>query len=413
MPGVVRQNYDSLSVSGRRYLLLIESSCVLISTAAWVFYDFVWVHAQDYAVFYTASRSYLEGHLPLIFDGDAFTAQINERLSGWLSLPLDLHPWVYPPSFLLTIIPLGFLPFVVSYGLFIIGTFGFLNCAVRCHIPQGYQRWVITVGLLLSPATAFTVVVGQNSFLSTALMVGGFGLIRRAPMLAGALLGLLTCKPQLWLLVPVALFAAREWKVLGSTIVAAAVLTLASVVVLGIEPWREWLNLMLGPSPLYQRWLLVGRLYGQSAYTEAIVLGATARIASLLQALTIISGAILVWWCFRTSRMRGDLRLAVLLTATILVAPQVSIYDTEMVAVAALLFLCRALRDRFHPGDAATIIIVWGIELLDPPYVFRWGLMTPLVFCVFLAVVIARGRTDIRGSPVSLSPGHPEGRLAF
>jgi hypothetical protein len=380
--------------SARRDLLLIGGICFLFAMVGWVLYGmlFSFAPAQDFVVFYTAARSYIEGHLPLIFDGYAFTAKINEQFGVWFFRPLDLHPWVYPPLFLLMVIPLGLFPFIVAYGLFLVITFISLNCALRCYVPRGYQRWVCAVSLLMSPATAFTVAVGQNAFMTTALLVGGFGLVRRTPLLAGALLGLLTCKPQLWLMIPVALLAAREWKVLASTVAVACLLALASAAVFGLDPWREWLTLMLRPSPLYEHWLKFGRLNGQSAYTEAILLGASASLASLLQALATLLSAALVWWCFRTSGMRRDLQLAVLLTATILAAPHVSNYDAVMVTVAVSLFLCRALEDGFRSGDAMLIIIVWSIELLDPPRIIPWGLVTPFVYCLFLAAVIARGR---------------------
>ena len=213
------------------------------------------------------------------------------------------------------------------------------------------------------------------------------------------MLGLLACKPQLWLLVPVALLAAREWRALGSALAAAALLALASAAVFGLEPWREWLTLMLRPNPAFEHWLQYGRLNGQSAYTEAFLLGVPARFASLCQAIVILACASLVWWCFRFSGLRRDLQLAVLLTATVLAAPHVSNYDAVMAAVAVLLFLCRALEDGFRFGDLALIIFVWSIELLDPPSVFRWGLVTPVVYCLFLTAVIARGRS--RRGPAS------------
>jgi len=383
--------------SRRKDLLMIGGGCFLFAVLGWVLPAMIvsLAPAQDFMVFYTAARDCIDGHLPVLFNGDAFTAQLNDRFGDWLTYSLKFQPWVYPPLFLLMVIPIGFFPFVMAYVLFLIGTFVLLNCAMRCYVPRGYQRWLCTVSLLLSPATAYTVAVGQNSFMTTALLVGGFGLIRRSPVLAGALLGVLTCKPQLWVLVPVALFAAREWKVLAAAIASAGLLALASVMVLGIEPWRQWLTLMLGPSPLYQHWLQVGRISGQSAYADAILLGAPAGTASLLQGAVTLSCAVLVWWCFRASGMRRDLQLAVLLTATILAAPHVSNYDAVMVTVAASLFLCRALEDGFRHGDAMLIVVVWSIEMLDPPVLIRLGLVTPLVLCAFLAALIVRGRSDV------------------
>ncbi len=405
-----------MPISRRKDLLLIGSICGLFALLGWAFYGllFSFAPAQDFMVFYTAARAYIEGHLSLIFDGDAFTAQVNASFGHWFSRPLDFHPWMYPPLFLLLMVPIGLFPFGVAYVLFLTLTFVSLVCGLRFYAPRGYQRWLCTASLILSPATAFTVAVGQNGFMTCALLIGGFGLMRRSPLLAGALLGLLACKPQLWLLIPVALLAARAWKVLAATAVTVALFALASLAVFGIEAWREWLTLMLWPSPVYQHWIQFGRLNGQSVYTDAVLLGASAGKASALQALATVSCAALVWWCFRRSAMARDLQLVVLLTATMLAAPHVSNYDAVMLAVAVSLFMCRGLEYGFRFGDATLIIVAWTIELLNPPQMIRPGLLTPLVLCLFLAAVLRRRREGALGAMATpISPEAPPRRFAL
>ena len=385
-----------MPVGARQYVLLIGSSCVLFGIVGWVIYAIAFqsAPAQDFMVFYTVARSYIEGNLALIFDGDAFTAIVNDQFTAWLSQPLVLHSWVYPPLFLLLVVPLGFFSFAVAFMLFIGSTFALLTWAIRFYVPGGYQRWLCVAGLLLSPATAWTVMVGQNSFLTTGLLVGGFGLMPRFPLLAGGLLGLLACKPQLWLLVPVALLASKEWKVLGSALATACVLAIASAVIFGVEPWREWLTLMAGPSQEYRHWVQFGRLNGQSIYTEAILLGASAGTANFVQGSATLLCATLVWWCSRSCCVQRDMQLALLLTTAVLAAPHVSNSDTVMVTVAVSLYLCRALREGICVWDAILIIAVWNIEWFNPPQIFRLGLITPLVFTLFVAAVIARGYSN-------------------
>jgi hypothetical protein len=369
----------------------------VICALAWLLYAPLWqtVPGQDFMVFFTGARAYLEGHQSLIFDGNGFNAQLNERFAGWLGRPLGPHPWVYPPLFLLLVVPLGLLPAPVAYVLFLAASFALLIWTIRCYVPAGWKWWLCVVSLLLSPATAFTVVTGQNGFLVTALLIGGFGLAQRRPLIAGALLGVLTSKPQLWLLVPVALIAMREWRVLAAAVASAGVLTIASVAVFGIDAWQQWIMVMLRPSPLYQQFLEFGRLNDQSVYTEAFLLGAPAVLASAVQAIGTFACATLVWWCFRLSGMRRDMQLAVLLTAVILAAPHVANYDAVMAVFAVTLFFCRTLTDGFRFGDAVIIITGWSVEILNPPHVIRSGLITPFVYCVFLAAIIARGRADL------------------
>src|SRR5258708_9642747 len=51
---------------------------------------------SDWMVLYGAAHQALSGHLPLIFDGDRFTAYLNTAFGGWLSSPIEFPPWVDP-----------------------------------------------------------------------------------------------------------------------------------------------------------------------------------------------------------------------------------------------------------------------------------------------------------------------------
>ena len=65
---------------------------------------------------------------------------------------------------------------------------------------------------LAAPAVFINAVGGQNSTWTAALFGSGLSLLERRPLLAGGLLGLLIYKPQLGLLIPVALLAGRHWR---------------------------------------------------------------------------------------------------------------------------------------------------------------------------------------------------------
>lgn len=359
---------------------------------AWAFYAVVFAREplQDWMVYYTAARSFFEGNLPLLLDGDRLTAAINARFAGWLSWPLPLHPWVYPPSFLLLLLPFGLLSFGVAYAAFMLASFAALVAAL--WLGAGRDRpWVAALGVALAPASAVTVALGQNAFLSGALLVGGFGLLGRRPVLGGALLGVLTYKPQLWLLVPVALVALRQWRALASALAAALLLAAASVVVLGPGPWRGWVALMTGSSELYQNWLAAGRLHGESVYACLVLLGASDRLANLAQAAAIGSAALYVFWSFRQP-LAAELRLAGLLAATVFAAPHVIAYDAVMLAAAATLLVMRGMAEGFRTGEAAAALLAWASPLINPPILFRPGLVTPLLIILFIGCLALRAR---------------------
>jgi hypothetical protein len=382
-------------VSRQRDLALVAGLCGLFGLAGWGFYlhSFADVPGEGWMVYYNAARAYFEGNLPLLYDGERSTALLNARFADWLTQPLPLHPWLYPPHYLLLLLPFGWLPFAVSGGLFLVLCLIAVIAAAWTYARSGVERAILAGSILLCPASAFTICVGQNTFLTCALLLAGFGFATRNPMLGGTLLGLLTYKPQLWLMVPVALIAARQWKALAAALGAASLAAAISVALFGLEPWRAWIELMTAPSAVYDAWRVIARLNGQSVYANAIWLGASVPLANLAQAAAALVAAGSVWWCHRRP-MADDLRLAVLLAATILAAPHVIDYDAVLLGIAATLFFTHAYRDGFRFGDTAIAVLVWASPLANPPSVFRIGLLTPLLIVLFIGWVLARGRHD-------------------
>jgi alpha-1,2-mannosyltransferase len=355
---------------------------------------------QDWMVFHAAARAYLDGNLPLLYDADRLTASLGAAYADWLAEPLGFHAWVYPPPFLLLLIPFGLIPFGISYPLFILATFGGLLFAVRQISGDGYRPWLHNLSLLLAPATAYAVGTGQNTFMTAALLVGGFGIVPSQPVVAGVLLGFLTYKPQFWLLVPVALAASRQWRALAIAIVTGGSLALLSLAVLGMEPWRVWFEWIGGIAPDYHKWLTLCRVQGESIYTNLIALGATHDVANMGQAVVALLAMGSVWWCYRRSAPT-DLQLIVLLSATVLAAPHIANYDAVLLVIAATLLLVRALDEGVRRGELVVPMLVWMIQLFNPPTVYRFTVVTPVLTALLMLLAMAR----MRAAPAAAWPG--------
>jgi hypothetical protein len=403
-----------LPLSPRR-MLALGAICGSFGIAAWVLW--VWVFSgnpgQDWMVFYTAARAYFDGNLPLIFDGEALTAALNQRFAGWLSFTLNLHPWVYPPTFLLLFLPFGVLPPVVSLVVFLLSGFVVLLAAVSLHVGRGQPRWIALFSLVLCPAVPFNVMTGQNAFFTSALLVAGFGLIGRSALLGGTLLGILSFKPQLWLMVPVALLAARQWRACAGAAASALILGLASLLVFGPEAWRAWFGLMSGTDEAYRAWVTNGRLNGMSVFACATWLGAPLGMgvkdlalhlkdhhwvevmANLAQWAAIVVAAGAVYRVFRRPAPVA-LQLAALLAATMLAAPHSSTSDAVLLALATSLYVAAPRRGTLPPLQLALAAAVWISPLFNPPSVFRPGSLTPLLILLLLGAII----TEIRDAGI-------------
>jgi Glycosyltransferase family 87 len=168
-------------------------------------------------------------------------------------------------------------------------------------------------------------------------------------------------------------------------------LVLTSLVLFGTEPWRAWLHLMTRHSAVYESWVTIGRLNGQSVYACAALLGASKTVANLVQGFASLLAACCVIWIFRRPCAPG-LQISVLLAATMLAAPHVIAYDAVMLAIAASLLFCHASEERLRFGEATIAIVAWLSPLVSPPSVFWPGLLTPIVICVLIGCTMLRAR---------------------
>ena len=104
---------------------------------------------------------------------------------------------------------------------------------------------VVGLGACVAPATGITLISGQTGYLSGALMIGGLRLLPTRPALAGVLFGLLAYKPQLGVLVPVALVAIGGWRAIAAAAATLLAGVAASSLVYGFSLWGLWLHSMV------------------------------------------------------------------------------------------------------------------------------------------------------------------------
>jgi alpha-1,2-mannosyltransferase len=313
----------------------------------------------DFLVFYAAVHAWIEGKASLIYDVDAFTHYQNilyvDRFDG------DRHfrPFFYPPTWLLMLLPLGLLGVAKAYAAFMAGT------AVLATALRGWRDGWGWLAVLTSPAAAWVVLTGQNTFLSVAFFYGGFGLLERMPIIAGILLGLLSYKPQLWLLVPLALLAARQWTALAAMIVTIVLLSLASLGVFGLDFWMAFVDAAREANSARVMEEMIARVYMHmtSLVAAARIVGLSPDVANAIQWAGTLVAAGAVWIAFR--RHGGsEARTAVLAAATFLVSPYTLNYDLLLLMPAIVaLFRLGAARG-FRPAERAIMLVLWLLPTL-------------------------------------------------
>jgi hypothetical protein len=355
---------------------------------------------QDWMVFDTAAHAYFRRDFALLLDGPRFTGVLNATHTPWLRDKIEFHPWVYPPYTLLLAIPFAVLPWWLNYVSFELLSFAGLMAALLLWAPKGRAGWLLPAGVILCPAAAFTIGAGQNSFFSASLVTAGIFYMHRRPRLAGVLLGLLAFKPQLAVLVPVALAAAGAWIAFAAAAATVFALLALSMVVPGIELWHGWLHLFLSGDPAFHTWVNAGRIYGQSVFTCLRTIGVPDDAANLGQLLAVLFAAVCVWLAFR-GRLPPVEQLSVLLCGMILAAAHVGNYDAIMLGIAGMLVLLQGLARPFRRGEALLAMLMWASTAISPPFIFKVSVIAPLIIMALMARLLTPGNLVVTHAPRS------------
>jgi hypothetical protein len=340
----------------------------------------------DFLVFYAAARAFFADKLALVYDLAAFTEYQNVLfLADRLPRPIFFRPFLYPPTWLLILLPFGLLGVASAYSAFMSLTLAAATVLV------GRRDWWGWLAVATSPAAVWVVLAGQNTFFSVALFYGGFRLLGRAPAVAGILFGLLSYKPQIWVLVPLALLAARQWRGLGWTIATALALSLASIATFGIDFWLSFLDAarQAGSSRLADEMFAHIYPHMTTLLAAARIVGLPLQVAGALQVGGAVLAIVAVWCAFRRHGS-NDAGIAVLAAATFLVSPYTLNYDLLLLMPAAVPLFRHGLVQGFHPGERLIYVALWVTPTLGI-FLNQNGLpVTPLVILAFGAVAWAR-----------------------
>lgn len=343
----------------------------------------------DFLVFQAAARAWVEGKAGLLYDIDAFTAFQNAIFADRLPGEVRFRPFLYPPIWLLMLLPLAGFAAGKAYAIFLSLTVSLATAL------EGRRDWPGWLAIMVSPAAVWVGLAGQNTFFSLALFYGGMRWLVHSPAVSGVLLGLLAYKPQLWVLVPLALVAARQWRALAWTIGTAVALALASMVVLGPDLWRAFLRAMQeGASPRIVHEMLERTLSQMiTLFDAAYILGAPPGLASTIQTAGAGLAIATVWIAFRR-HPSSIARTALLATGTFLVSPYTLNYELLLLMPAVVALFRRAAAEGFYPGERLLYAVLWLMPLAGM-VLNRLGLpIVPLVILLFGIVAWMRLQSE-------------------
>lgn len=355
----------------------------------------------DFTGFWTAGQLALEGHA-----ADAY------REMPHFFKELALHgdtsrfyiAFFYPPLFLLLCAGFALISYFPALCLWLGSTCACYAAAMRALLPKtardGAHAWVV---FLAYPAVMVNAGFGQNAFLSTALLGGAAVWLDERPELAGLCFGCLAYKPQLGIVVPLALAVMQRWRTFAAATATVLVLAVVSTLVLGTEAWPAFLanmavaqhNWMEAPDHRFLAFLIsifgTLRLHGEplwAAYAAQAAVTVTAIVLLVGALLRQVPGA-------GAGRAEG----AAIAACVPLCSPFILEYDLLILAVPMAWLLGEALRTGFRRGEGVALVCAYCAPAVFKITAFdNWLKASVIATTLLLFIMVLRRMTSGSGA---------------
>jgi hypothetical protein len=324
-------------LAGLQAMLLIF---MIAGTHGWLMH--VGPNTVDYASFYAAGALADSGQAQAAYD-DRRLQDAEERATA----PGVKHEYFFnPPPFLLIMAPLARLPYLPSFYLFqLVTALAWLAAGTR--VAGGGRA--ATLALMAVPSFWWVLGEGQNSFLSAALMAAGMLALPARPILAGVAFGALCYKPQLGLMIPVALLCGGQWRALASAAATVMAAIAATTAMFGRGIWTSFLAMArqsVGGAIDSGKVNLAGRVDPTGA---AQFLGLQPTAARLVWGVALLASVACVAFLWR--RSDRETKCAGLAASVVVAAPFALFYDLVMASLAAAWLVRAGRRGGFLPAE--------------------------------------------------------------
>jgi len=349
--------------------------------------------SQDFSPIWSAAWLAAHGHaadawqFPLLF-------AVEKVAIPTITLADGTQPWLYPPTMLLLVLPLGGLPYTLALVLWL--GIGIALFAATMHATV--QRDAAWLCALAFPGAFLTVIVGQTSLFTATLAALGLLTLNRRPVCAGICFGLLTMKPQLAVLFPLALLCAGQWRALAAWAATIAVSALLATVAFGVGPWIAFMHVVGDVySILSTGHAKLARM--PTVFALATMAGWPALVARGLQLLSAAGAAIAVVYAWRGTCSYA-LRAATLACAGLLVSPYLYDYDLTWYGLVIAWYARYAWTHGWRHFDREWLMLLWPMPLaglaIVPHLPFQF---MPLVTLASLALLVSRIAQERRDAP--------------
>jgi arabinofuranan 3-O-arabinosyltransferase len=308
---------------------------------------------DDFINYWSGAFLAQHGRAAEVYDFGAFHA-FEQSVTG---PGTGFYHYSYPPVLLALTAPLALVPYVPALFVWLATSWYAFYRALALAMPGGALLLA-----LAAPAVLVNAISGQNGAWTAALFCGGLGLLARRPVAAGVLFGLMIYKPQIGLLLPVALIAGRHWRAFASAALTAAALLALSVLLFGLDVWMVYVrNLAFLRQAILEDGTGVWNRF-VSVFVAARSAGVSIELSYVAQAVAGLIACVAVAVVWRRAAPDA-IKYAVLVLGTCLATPYLQDYDLVFGAIVVAWLMAQPVA---LYGSERALLVACGLLLMLP-----------------------------------------------
>ena len=357
---------------------------VILTAYAWS-WNFKAPNFTDYLSYWAAGKLTLGGDPAAAYD------VARHRAMEFTVTPIQgLLPFPYPPPFLMIVTPFSLLSYEWGFAAWI-----FFTGAIYV---VGTRRVGDLPSTLGHPSVLMNGLIGQNGLLTCPIFVMGSMLLRERAFLAGAILGLLVIKPQLALLLPVAVIAARLWPAVIGAVLSSAALLFVALMLFGIGAFDGFIKIL----PLYTELMRQDKWPWNefiSVFAFLRWFGVDQTVAMGMHGVVALAAAVVTWVAW--SRNWSE-QVPILAAATLLVPPYLLTYDALLMIVPIGYWVMQKPR----PYLAGFLWLLCFLPISFYFYIYRGPNTVPLAAILALCMFVAGRRSLPAAASAHMNHAH-------